>query len=53
MAGGYGSEKLPYSHDRVPLPENLRDLPRYLSQFVGGFFTRFSYILQLVWDTGH
>ena len=53
MAGGYGSEKLPYTHDRVPLPENLRDLPRYLSQFVGGFFTRFSYILQLVWDTGH
>ena len=53
MAGGYGSEKLPYTHDRVPPPKDLRDLPRYLHEFAGGFLTRFSYILKLVWDTGH
>ena len=53
MAGGYGSEKLPYTHDRVPLPKGLGDLPRYLNELIGGFFTRFAYILRLVWDTGH
>ena len=41
-----------YKHDRVPPPKNLKDLPRYLKALLGGFFTRFFYIVKLVWQTG-
>ena len=43
----------PYEHKRVPLPKNLADLPRFLKEFLGGFFSRFAYIVKLVWQTGH
>ena len=41
-----------YRHDRVPPPKNLADVPRYLKALLGGFFTRFFYIVKLVWKTG-
>jgi len=31
-------------------PKNLRDLPRYLKEVVGGFFYRLFYIFKLVWE---
>ena len=33
-------------------PKSIGDVPRYLSELLGGFFKRFFYILQLVWNTG-
>ncbi len=32
-------------------PKRLRDVPRYLGQVIGGFFTRLFYIIKLVWET--
>ncbi|MBO7150574.1 MAG: ABC transporter ATP-binding protein, partial [Clostridia bacterium] len=34
----------------VPKPKSLRDVPRYLKELLGGFFTRFFYIVKLVWE---
>lgn len=45
--------KQPFNYDRVPPPKNIKDVPRYLKEFLGGFFVRFSYIVKLVWQTGH
>ncbi len=36
---------------RVEKPKNLRDLPRYLREVIGGFFSRLFYIFALVWET--
>ena len=33
-------------------PQSIGDVPRYLSELLGGFFKRFFYILKLVWNTG-
>ena len=33
-------------------PKSVKDVPRYLSELLGGFFKRFFYILKLVWNTG-
>lgn len=41
-----------YNYDRVSPPKNLKDLPRYLKDLLGGFFYRLSYIFGLVWKTG-
>ena len=32
-------------------PESLRDLPRYVRELFGGFFSRLGYIIRLVWET--
>ena len=32
-------------------PKNLKDVPRYLRQLIGGFFSRLFYIVGLVWET--
>jgi len=45
--------RMPYQHAKVPKPKNIKDVPRYLKELLGGFFTRFFYIVQLVWKTGH
>ena len=37
---------------RAKKPKNLRDLPRFLRELLGGFFGRLFYIFKLVWDTG-
>ena len=49
----------PPPHDRaeskqssVPPPKKLSELPSYLSKLLGGFFSRFGYILKIVWETG-
>ncbi len=39
-------------YKKVDPPKNLRDLPRYLSEVIGGFFSRLTYIFRLVWKTG-
>lgn len=44
--------RMPYQHKKIPKPENLRDVPRYLKELLGGFFVRFAYIVKLVWKTG-
>ena len=41
-----------YEHEKVPPPKNIKDVPRYLKALLGGFFTRFGYIISLVWQTG-
>ncbi len=41
-----------YEHEKVPLPKNIKEVPRYLKELLGGFFTRFGYIISLVWQTG-
>ena len=37
----------------VERPKGIRDLPRFLREWIGGFFGRLGYIFRLVWDTGH
>ncbi len=41
-----------FQYAKVPPPKNLADLPRYLRELLGGFFTRLAYIIKLVWKTG-
>ena len=41
-----------YEHEKVPPPKNIKDVPRYLKELLGGFFIRFGYIISLVWQTG-
>ena len=42
-----GSRKKP--SDGIAKPKGIRDLPRYLSECIGGFFKRLFYIISLVW----
>ncbi len=37
---------------KVAPPKNIKDLPRYLKETVGGFFSRLFYIFRMVWKTG-
>ena len=41
-----------YKYDRVKPPKGLADLPRYLKQLLGGFFSRLFYIFSIVWKSG-
>ncbi len=41
-----------YEYERIKPPRSLTDLPRYLSQLLGGFFVRLFYIFGLVWKSG-
>ena len=41
-----------YKYDRVKPPKGLGDLPRYLKQLRGGFFSRLFYIFSIVWKSG-
>lgn len=52
MMRGPGGPPARDEHQRVPLPKSLRDIPRFLQEFLGGFFARFAYIVKLVWRTG-
>ena len=38
--------------NKVATPKSLRDVPRYVKELVGGFFSRLSYIFTMVWKTG-
>ena len=48
-----GAPKGDKNQHKVEPPKNLKDLPRYLKETVGGFFTRLFYIFRMVWQTGH
>jgi ATP-binding cassette subfamily B protein len=37
---------------KVAPPKNIKDLPRYLKETIGGFFSRLFYIFRMVWKTG-
>ena len=39
------------NQSRVEKPKNLRDLPRFVFDVLGGFFSRLFYIFALVWQT--
>ncbi len=41
-----------FQYAKVTPPKNLADVPRYLGELLGGFFTRMGYIFRLVWKTG-
>ena len=41
-----------FQYAKVTPPKNIADLPRYLGELLGGFFTRMGYIFKLVWKTG-
>ncbi len=47
---GFGG--FPPQYERVKKPKNIADLPRYLKELIGGFFSRFGYIVKLVWKSG-
>ena len=44
--------RMRFNHEWPKPPKNIKDVPRYLSELLGGFFKRFFYILKLVWNTG-
>ena len=49
-----GTERrMPPGHRLPKAPNSVKDIPRYLSELFGGFFSRFFYIIKLVWRTGH
>ena len=41
-----------YEYERVKPPKGPLDLPRYLAEVCGGFFSRLFYIFSLVWKSG-
>ena len=51
MVGNFGPQ-MPYRHQKTPLPKNIRQVPGYLKNVIGGFLTRFGYIISLVWKSG-
>ncbi|MBE6593309.1 MAG: ABC transporter ATP-binding protein [Ruminococcaceae bacterium] len=38
---------------KIETPKSLKDIPRFLSELIGGFFKRLGYIFKMVWETGH
>ena len=49
MRGRNGQDK---KQPKVAPPKNIKDLPRYLKETLGGFFSRLFYIFRMVWKTG-
>lgn len=41
-----------FEYEKVQPPKNIKDVPRYLRELLGGFFKRMFYIFALVWETG-
>ena len=41
-----------FQYAQVTPPQNILDVPRYLRELLGGFFTRMAYIVKIVWKTG-
>ncbi len=41
-----------FQYSQVTPPKNLWDVPRYLGELLGGFFSRMAYIFKIVWRTG-
>ena len=40
-------------YNRVDPPSGIKDIPRFLKEILGGFFSRLFYTFRMVWDTGH
>lgn len=38
-------------YDKIPLPKNVKEVPAYLRELLGGFFYRLFYTFVLVWQT--
>ena len=53
MGPGFGMPPMRETKKLVERPKGIRDLPRFLREWIGGFFGRLGYIFRLVWDTGH
>ena len=45
--------KRPEDEVKVAPPKSVSDVPRYLRELLGGFFSRLAYIFKMVWHTGH
>ena len=43
----------PNAASRAKPPKNIKDIPRFVKELIGGFFGRLFYTFKLVWDTGH
>ena len=41
-----------FEYKSIAKPTSLWDVPRYLRELLGGFFSRLLYIFKLVWETG-
>ena len=41
-----------YEYEKVAPPRSLFDVPRFLKELLGGFFSRLFYIFSLVWKSG-
>lgn len=41
-----------YQYQKVAPPKSPADLPRYLGELCGGFFSRLFYVFRLVWKSG-
>lgn len=52
MANGMRGPARDKKQPKVEPPKNIKDLPRYLKETVGGFFSRLFYIFRMVWKTG-
>ena len=54
MIGGpppeYRDPRKMMNNNMPSLPKSIRDIPRYLKELFGGFFSRLFYIFRLVWD---
>ena len=42
----------PYKNKTAP-PKGIKDVPRFLCELIGGFFSRLGYIIGMVWKTSH
>lgn len=42
----------PYKN-KTPPPKGIKDIPRFLRELIGGFFSRLGYIIGMVWKTSH
>ena len=42
----------PYKNKTAP-PKGIKDIPRFLRELIGGFFSRLGYIIGMVWKTSH
>ena len=42
----------PYKSKTAP-PKGIKDVPRFLRELIGGFFSRLGYIIGMVWKTSH
>ena len=52
MANGMRGPARDKKQPKVAPPQNIKDVPRYLRETVGGFISRLFYIFRMVWKTG-